>query len=179
MHIVCVLTLDRLLILCIQSFICLGILASIKIKETNVDHLRHGILNARDVKAHRQARGDDIDISIPSALVDPQAQDTSNNDNNESEDSIAAESAEMDDSLSENDDEKLSNNLKSQSLHADEDDDSPLANAVTTLNGFTIHISNKKDLVNDIMKSVMDAVGIYVDITVLNMIMTTFLGTTK
>ena len=172
-----ILTLDRLLILCIQSFICLGILASIKFKETNVDHLRHGILNARDVKARRQARGDDT--SIPSALVDPQAQDTSNNDNNESEDSIA-ESAEMDDSLSENDDEKLSNNLKSQSLDVDDEgDDSPLANAVTTLHGFTIDISNKKDLVNDIMKNVMDAVGIYVDITLLDMMATAFLGTKK
>ena len=105
----------------------LGILASIKFKETNVDHLRHGILNARDVKAHRQARGDDT--SIPSALVDPQAQDTSNYDN-ESEDTIAAESAEtktIQDS-SKNDDKKLSNNLKSQSLDVDDEgDDSPLA----------------------------------------------------
>lgn len=157
----------------------LGILASIKFKETNVDHLRHGILNARDVKARRQARGDDT--SIPSALVDPQAQDTSNYDN-ESEDTIAAESAEtktIQDS-SKNDDEKLSNNLKSQSLDVDDEgDDSPLANAITTLHGFTIDISNKKDLVNDIMKNVMDAVGIYVDITLLDMMATAFLGTRK
>lgn len=103
----------------------LGILASIKFKETNIDHLRHGILNARDVKARRQARGDDT--SIPSALVDPQAQDTSNYG---SEDTIAAESAEtktIQDS-SKNDDKKLSNNLKSQSLDVDDEgDDSPLA----------------------------------------------------